>query len=173
MNTINAQTMATVATSLLFVADAAIAESFLDDFCKDNKGYVIPAANSKEKKEEGKAWQAAFLKAGAKQASLSNLRTALNYGLEAGRFLGANPARAKEALASLNKASKAKAENEKDKGAKSSADKGAKPGKSDVDKLKGYAKQVLESPALKAADFPTITREEWAAMLRCLTKIKA
>lgn len=157
MNTINAQTMATVATSLLFVADAARAESFLDDFCKDNKGYVLPAFNSKERKEDAANWKAAFLKAGAKQASLSNLRTALNYGLEAGQFLGANPARAKEALASLNK-TVAKT----DKAATDKQSRSPKVAKSDREKLEAMLKSVAKSKALPMfADM--FTDAEWHA----------
>jgi hypothetical protein len=157
MNTIKQDTMNTVAASLLFVADAAIAESFLNDFCKDNKGYVLPAFNSKERKDEAANWKAAFIKAGAKQASLSNLRTALNYGLEAGRFLGANPARAKEALASLNKTTTKTDKVADDKQARS-----PKVAKSDREKLESMLKSVAKSKALPMfADMFTDT--EWHA----------
>jgi len=165
IKSISAATKQIVVTSYCIMQDAGIAEAFLNQFCADNKGYQIPpfnisAKSNPEQSKDAKEWQALLMKS-MNKASASNARLAINEGLMRGEYIGKNKSRT------------TKAENEKDKGTKSSADKGAKPGKSDVDKLKGYAKQVLESPALKAADFPTITREEWAAMLRCLTKIKA
>ena len=156
MNTINNETMNVVAVSLLAVASAESAWSMLDTFCKDNKGYVLPAFNSKDRKDEAAQWKAAFIKAGAKQASLSNLRVALNYGLEAGYFLGANSARAKENLEALKKAGDKTAAPSKERGAKERAT------KSDKDKLIELLGKVAQSKAL--SDFQALFEDsEWLA----------
>jgi len=165
IKTINTATKQTVVTSYCIMQDAGIAEAFLNQFCADNKGYQIPAfnisaKNNPEQSKDAKEWQALLLQS-MNKASASNARVAINEGLMRGEYIGKNKSRVVQAEA------------KQDKVVKSSAGKGAKPAKSDMDKLKSYAKRVLESPALRAADFPTITREEWAAMLRCLTKIKA
>ena len=151
------QTIELTAVAMLQVANAESAFDFLNGLCAEHIGYNIPAFNSKDRKDEAAAWKAAFLKAGAKQASLSNLRVALNYGFEAGRFLGANSARAKEALAALKKQGTEKPATEpKERGTKERSN------KTDKEKLIALLGKVAASKALP--DFQALfTDDEWSA----------